>query len=354
MTSVTKKAFLSLLSICLLSSMLSIGQKTYTQQTKTFKNPLLPSGPDPWVIQKDGYYYYCNSTGRNITLRKTKNMADLANAPKNIVWTPPETGMYSRELWAPELHFLNGKWYVYVAADDGKNDNHRMWVLENPDADPLTNNWTVKGKIADPSDRWAIDMTVFEVNQQLYALWSGWEGDVNVSQNIYIAKLKNPWTIEGVRTKISTPEMSWEKIGSGNTLPVVNEGPQFLRQSADSKKIFVVYSASGCWTDNYALGLLEAEANADLMNATSWKKTPQPIFVKNPEAKAFGPGHNSFFKSIDGKEDWIIYHANPEANQDCRDNRSPRMQPFSWNKDGTPNLGKPIPLNEEINQPSGQ
>jgi GH43 family beta-xylosidase len=320
---------------------------------KTFKNPLLTSGPDPWVLAKDGVYYYCHTTGRNVTLWKTKNLEDIAEAEKTVAWVPPASGMNSKELWAPELHFLRGKWYIYVAADDGKNDNHRMWVLENPDKDPLSQNWTLKGKISDPSDRWAIDMSVFEIKGQLYAMWSGWEGAVNVSQNIYLARLKNPWTVDGERVLISKPELDWEKTGSGNGLPVVNEGPQFLRQSDKSKKVFVVYSASGCWTDNYALGLLEAEAGSDLMKPSSWKKSPVPVFQKNPEGKAFGPGHNSFFKSKDGKEDWIIYHANPEANQGCRDKRSPRMQKFGWSKDGIPQFGKPVSLDEEIEVPSG-
>lgn len=320
----------------------------------TFRNPLLLTGPDPWVIQKDGIYYYCHTTGKNITLRKTKNLADLSETQGKIVWTPPAAGEYSKELWAPELHFLNGKWYVYVAADDGNNHNHRMWVLENPDADPTTTNWTLKGKITDPTNRWAIDMSIFEVNKQLYAIWSGWEGAENISQNIYIAKLKNPWTIEGERTRISSPQYDWEKVGSGNTLPVVNEGPQFLRESDNSKKLFIVFSASGCWTDNYSLGLLEADAKSDLTEASSWKKAAQPVFKGNHEGHAYSPGHNSFFKSPDNKEHWIIYHANPEPDQGCGNNRSPRMQPFEWQADGTPFFGKPVPLGKAISLPSGQ
>ncbi|WP_337044114.1 glycoside hydrolase family 43 protein [Emticicia sp. 17c] len=320
----------------------------------TFRNPLLPTGPDPWVIQKNGYYYYCNTTGVNITLWKTKNLADLASAEKHVVWTPPAGEVYSRELWAPELHFLQGKWYIYVAADDGKNDNHRVWVLENSDAEPTTSNWTLKGKITDPTDRWAIDMSVFEMNKKLYVVWSGWDGAENVSQNIYIAQLKNPWTIEGARTKIASPVYDWEKVGASNSLPVVNEGPQFLRQSPKSKKVFIVFSASGCWADGYKLGLLEARADADLMQASSWKKFPEPVFVANPDGEAFAPGHNSFFQSPDGKEHWIIYHANPKPNQGCGKFRSPRMQPFTWKADGTPDFGKPIALQQEINLPSGQ
>ena len=86
-----------------------------------FTNPLLPSGADPWVIYHAGYYYYTNSMGSKLILYKTKNMADLKSAPNKTIWTPPAGTMYSKELWAPELHFISQKWYMYFAADDGRN-----------------------------------------------------------------------------------------------------------------------------------------------------------------------------------------------------------------------------------------
>src|SRR6188768_4043385 len=145
---------------------------------KTFTNPLLPSGPDPWSIYKDGYYYYMNSTGNNLTIRKTKNIAYLSSAEKKVVWTPPETGEYSKELWAPEIHFLQNKWYIYFAADSGNNNDHRMYVLENASADPLLGEWVMKGKLTTPEDKWAIDGSVMEHKGKLYLIWSGWKGDV--------------------------------------------------------------------------------------------------------------------------------------------------------------------------------
>jgi GH43 family beta-xylosidase len=130
----------------------------------------------------------------------------------------------------------------------------------------------------------------------------------------------------------------------------VNEGPEILEHG---DKLFLIYSASACWTDHYALGMLEAPANANLLNAKSWKKSNHPVFSALPAAHAFGTGHNSFFKSPDGAEDWILYHANPEANQGCDGHRSPRAQPFTWNQDGTPNFGTPVPLDTAIPKPSG-
>ena len=322
--------------------------------SKTFTNPLLPSGADPFSIYKDGYYYYTNSTQNNLVIWKTKNLADLATAERKTVWTPPTGTNYSKELWAPEIHFINGKWYMYFAADDGKNDNHRMYVIENGSSDPLQGNWTFKGHVKTPEDKWAIDGDIFENNGQSYMIWSGWEGDKNGQQNIYIAKMDNPWTISGKRTKISGSDYKWEKHGDlhdQNNPPHVNvnEGPQFLK---NKDKLFIIYSASGCWTDFYALGMLQTSASADLMDAASWKKSAEPVFKQSPENKVFAPGHNSFFKSPDGKEDWILYHANDESGQGCGRFRSPRAQKFAWNKDGTPNFGTPVKAGDKLLVPA--
>lgn len=318
-----------------------------------FTNPLLPSGADPYSFYKDGYYYYTHTAQNKLMLWKTKNLANLKTAESKTIWTPPQGTMYSKELWAPEIHFIQGKWYMYFAADDGDNNHHRMYVLENASVDPMKGEWIFKGKVADPSDKWAIDGDVFEHRGQLYMIWSGWEGDKNGQQNIYIAKMKNAWTIEGNRSKISGSDFDWEKHGNLNdpNLPHVNvnEGPQILKHG---DKLFIIYSASGCWTDFYALGMLTADVNADLLNPNSWKKSAEPVFKQSPENGVFAPGHNSFFKSPDGKEDWILYHANSKSGQGCGGFRSPRAQKFTWNANGTPNFGLPVKENQSLKIPA--
>jgi GH43 family beta-xylosidase len=326
-----------------------------SQETlQTFTNPLLPSGADPFSFYKDGYYYYTHTTGNSIVLWKTKNLANLKTADKKTIYTPPQGTLYSKEIWAPEIHFIDGKWYAYFAADDGKNDHHRMYVLENVTVDPMQGNWIFKGKVADPSDKWAIDGDVFTYESQLYMIWSGWEGDQNGQQNIYIAKMKNPWTIEGNRVLISFPSFDWETIGDlhdANNPPHVNvnEGPQVLM---NDKKLFIVYSASGCWTDSYALGLLSFTGKNNLLDPAQWKKSAEPVFKQSKENSVYAPGHNSFFKSPDGKEDWILYHANSLPGQGCGKQRSPRAQKFTWKKDGTPDFGEPVKENTAIAIPS--
>ncbi|WP_316849427.1 glycoside hydrolase family 43 protein [Pedobacter agri] len=340
-----KKIKISLAFLFLFVAQVSIAQ--------TFTNPLLPSGADPWSIYKDGYYYYTHSMQNKLVIWKTKNLADLKTAEKKTIFVPPPNQAYSKELWAPEIHFISGKWYVYFAADDGNNNNHRMYVLENSSKDPLKGNWVFKGKVGDATNKWAIDGSVFTYQKQLYMVWAGWEGDINQKQEIYIAKMKNPWTIDGERHKISSPQFEWEKHGDlndpGNPPHVdVNEGPQIL---INKGKVFLIYSASGCWTDFYALGMLTLKGN-DILDVNSWVKSTQPVFKQSPENGVYAPGHNSFFKSPDGKEDWILYHANSGPGQGCGGKRSPRAQKFTWNADGSPNFGIPVKTDQELKIPS--
>lgn len=323
--------------------MLLVGVWLTAVSQSTFTNPLLPSGADPFSFYKDGYYYYMHTMGNRLVLWKTKSLAKLGEATKKTIYTPPPNTNYSKQLWAPEIHFIRGKWYVYFAADDGDNKNHRMYVLENSTADPMNDSWEFKGKIGDPTDKWAIDGNVFEYRNKLYMIWSGWEGDSNGRQDIFIAAMSDPKTISSQRVKISSPQFAWEKQGdlnNPNDPPHVdvNEGPQALM---NGNKLFLVFSGSGCWTDHYALGLLELKGS-DPINPADWYKHAKPVFQSDPENGVYATGHNSFFKSPDGKEDWILYHANSKPGLGCGKFRSPRAQRFTWNPDGTPNFGKPV------------
>jgi len=315
----------------------------------TFSNPLM-SGADPSVYQKDGVYYYLQTNGVSINLWSTTAMSKLATAVPKTVYTPTPGSQNANNVWAPELFYLDGKWYIYYTAGNGSDISQRTWVLENSSADPTTGTWVDKGRIfSSDTNFWAIDGSVLELNGQRYFLWCG-RPDVtnqNLTQNIYIAKMSNPYTIEGNATLLTTPELTWEKNGFG-----VNEGPQALQ--SPSNQTFIIYSASYCGTDDYALGQLALKAGGNPLVKADWTKSSQPVFTKSPQSNAFGPGHNSFFKSPDGKEYWLIYHANSATNQGCGGQRNIRMQKFTFKTDGSPDFGAPVATGLNISLPSGE
>ena len=302
-------------------------------------NPIAPHGHDPWVIKHKNVYYYCYSSEGGIWVNKGVTIRDACQFTGKEIWVPEAGKAYSQEIWAPELHYIKKKWYIYFAADNGKNENHRMYALESCTGDPL-GVYILKGKIFDSTDRWAIDGTILNYRRNLYFIWSGWEGDVNVSQNLYIAKMANPTTIISKRVEVSHPDYDWEKIGN----PLVNEGPEILHHGKD---IFIIYSASGSWTDNYCLGQLKL-AGKNPLDRKSWIKKQTPVFGST--GTVFSPGHASFTKSPDGKEDWIIYHTARKKGAGW--DRDVNMKEFFWTKGGNPDFGYPESKGVQILAPS--
>jgi GH43 family beta-xylosidase len=271
-----------------------------------------------------------------------KNIYEINSAESIKVWQPPENTMYSKELWAPELHCLNGEWYIYVAADDGNNHNHRMYVLKGTSQNPL-DKFEFIGKISDSTDKWAIDGTVMQYKNKIYFIWSGWQGDENVAQHLYIAEMSDPCAISGERVKISSPDANWELVNGER--PLINEGAVAIERNGT---IHIVYSANGSWTDDYCLGTLTLKDGGEPLDKNSWIKSDKPILSKSD--KVFGPGHCSFTVSPDGKETWVIYHANLVSGTGWG-GRSLWAQPVTWDENNMPVIGsggKPVNPGDEL------
>ncbi|WHY01282.1 family 43 glycosylhydrolase [Neobacillus sp. DY30] len=311
------------------------------QKVETLKNPIVEQRADPWVYKHtDGYYYFTASVPEydRIEVRRSKTIQGLGDAEPVVAWTKHEDGIMSANIWAPEIHFIEGKWYIYFAAahKDAIFD-HRMYAIENDSQNPLEGNWVEKGQVKTAWESFSLDATTFEHNGDLYYVWAQKDPEIEGNSNLYIAKMANPWTLTGPQVMITTPEYDWEKIGF-----LVNEGAAVLKRNG---KIFISYSASA--TDyNYCMGLLSADEDSDLLNPKSWKKSPQPVFQTNEENSQYGPGHNSFTVSEDGSQDILIYHAR-NYREIVGDplwdpNRHTRAQVFTWNEDGTPNFGTPV------------
>jgi Predicted beta-xylosidase len=308
------------------ASLLTLGAAAHAQA-------LLPSGPDPWIAQRGGVYYYMNTMGDRIAIRKTTDIHQLADAAPVTVWQPPVEGPNSAAIWAPELHYLDGKWYLYyTAADKEHNDDaHRhVFVLENAATDPTTGTWVDKGMLATHLS--GIDGTVFDYRGKRYFAYSAYVGD---HSDLILAPMVNAWTLGEPQVDIAAPTEAWEMQGGRKIL----EGPEFLE--APDGTAYLSYSGSACWADGYAIGLLTARKDGDVLDPATWTKTPQPVMASAPANHVYAPGHNGFFKSADGKVDWIVYHANGGPDWKCTARRAPHAQPMGWDAEGRPVFPKP-------------
>jgi len=310
---------------------------------------VLGDSADPFLTYHNGYYYLTGTYGGSVGARRAKTLEGLRSAKAHIFYEPSDGGPPG-DYWASEIFNIDGKWYIYYTADpttiDG-TDQQRMYVIENSSSDPYIGTWT-NHRIFDPAnDVWAIDATVFEHNGSLYYVWSG--SDVidaipHKPQNIYIARMANPWTLETERILLSEPTASWE----GDQ---VNEGPEVIKHG---NRIFIAYSTFGCWTPDYRLGMIYMDMNSDPLDSSAWTKHDAPVFQGNAEVNVYGPGHHSFFKSPDGIEDWFVYHAVSVTEGGCNDKRSVRAQRLYWSADNLPVFGQPIRQGEQQIVPSGE
>ena len=304
-------------------------------------NPIVKQRADPWVYKHtDGYYYMTASVPEydRIELRRATTIQELSTALPKIIWSRPSSGIMGGHIWAPEIHFISGKWYVYFSAGTSSNKfDIRLYVLECSDSNPVNGNWIERGKLKTNWESFTLDATTFEDNGVRYLVWAQKDSKIDSNTNIYIAKMNGPLAITGTQVMITTPDYSWEKIGYK-----VNEGAAIIKRNG---RIFMTFSASA--TDsNYCMGLLTASDTSDLLNPNSWKKSPNPVFQTNTSTGQYGPGHNSFTTSPDGTVDIMIYHARNYRNivgDPLYDpNRNTRAQRVNWNSDGTPNFGVPV------------
>lgn len=305
-------------------------------------NPLIEQRADPFITRPvNGMYYFTGSVPEydRVILRGASTIAGLATAAESVVWRRPASGAMGGHIWAPELHRIDGRWYIYFAAGDSGDVFHiRMYVLESTRADPLDPaGWVLRGQIATEWDGFSLDTTTFEHRGRRYLVWAQSEPEIAVNTSLYIAEMSSPLAIKGKPVRITTPTRSWEIKGYR-----VNEGPAVLIRNG---RVFLTFSASA--TDaRYCMGLLTADADSDLLDRASWVKTPDPVFVTNEQTKQYGPGHNSFTVAEDGVTDVLVYHARDYSaivGDPLYDpNRHTRVQKLYWHHDGTPMFGVPV------------
>jgi GH43 family beta-xylosidase len=308
--------------------------------TKTIYNePFIYQRADPYVYRHDdGSYYFTASVPAydRIVLRKSSTLDGLAQAEETTVWKKHEQGIMSIHIWAPEIHYMEGKWFIYYAGAD-KDDIWalRPYVLECTGQNPMKDTWVEKGQMQ-ASDSFSfqdfsLDMTVFENSGKWYSIWAE---KVNVGKkisNLYIAELESPTKLGTAQVLLTTPDYDWERVDFW-----VNEGPAVIKHDG---MLYVTYSASATGAC-YCIGLLSTSETSDLLDPRMWKKSRLPVLQTDWEKGILGPGHNSFTTLEKGSsvEDIMVYHAR-QYDEIIGDplydpNRHTYRMKIQWNEDG--------------------
>ncbi|CAM3300615.1 family 43 glycosylhydrolase [Kibdelosporangium persicum] len=306
----------------------------------TTRNPLIEQRADPFITKPvNGMYYMTGSVPEydRIVVRGAPTIDGLASARERTIWRRPSSGRMGGHIWAPELHRIDGRWYVYFAAGDSDDVFRiRTYILESAADDPRADGWVLRGQMITKWDTFTLDSTTFEHRGRRYFAWAQSEPGIATNSNLYIAEMASPLAIKGDPVRLTVPTLPWEIQGFK-----VNEGPAVIIRNG---RVFMTYSASA--TDaRYCMGLLTADEQSDLLDPRSWTKAQQPIFTTNENTKQYGPGHNSFTVAEDGT-DVLVYHARDysEITGDplYDPNRHTRVQRLYWNEDGTPSFGVPV------------
>lgn len=344
----------------------------------TFKNHFINLGGDPWVTYHDGWYYYMY-TGNGFYVSRSRELERVYSNPVSVFSMSNLVDGVNfnivKELWAPELHFIDGYWYIYFTAYDGESykensttevtgtaKNHRMYVLKSK-TDNALGEYEFMGQIKeidsdyinDPDynsetykpGHFAIDQTVFQYGGKLYAVWSGWDGYVNLEQRIYIAEMSDPCTISSARVELSRPEYSYETY---SVIPAINEAPQAL--ISPDGTLNISFSVNRFDDSHYSLALLTLKENGNPLDPTSWLKSDKAVFETSLNNSTYSVGHCSFVPSPDLSESYVVYHARSGEDTD-KNPREVRVQQFYWNDDGTPSFDEALSAADPVQIPSG-
>lgn len=305
-----------------------------------YNKPFIIQRADPYVIKaENGSYYFTASVPEydGIVLRCADTLEGLRDAEEKYVWHKHESGPQSIHVWAPELHYVFGGWYIYYAAGD-KDDiwNIRPYVLRCTGTDPMRDAWEECGplKAAEADEfsftQFSLDVTLFTHKDKVYIVWAEKVGSGKQISNLYIGEMESPERVKTVQRLLSTPDYDWERHGFW-----VNEAPFAIKNKG---KLYLTYSASDT-SAAYCIGLLSVDEDCDILDPANWQKQRQPVLTSDEARGIYGPGHNCFTVDEDGNT-IMVYHARTEkeiiGDPLYNPNRHTMLMKIGWDENGAP------------------
>ena len=245
-----------------------------------YLNPLM-KGADPFVLTHDGMYYlYSTNANDGYRVFMSENLADwqdMGYCLKN------EDVMGDKWFWAPEILFINNKFYMVYSSEEHLG----IAISESP-----------LGPFVQKEKKWLIDDLAIDGHffvdddGQVYLYYVKLDG----TNQIYVSKMNDDLLSidQSTETFLIKAEEEWETIDC-----LVTEGPFVLKHNG---KYYLTYSANHTRNENYAVGY----AVSDSPFGPFVKYAKNPILHKTDEVN--GTGHHSFTRSLDGSEMICIYH----------------------------------------------
>lgn len=291
---------------------------------------------DPEIIPAGPYNSlncgrFCHQTGTADGITPDHCSLENCTTREEVIWKARTAGHvghdddFYRYIWAPEIHKINGRWYILFtsAVQDPEIIGHgydirpAILVLKEGGDPMVSADWEEIHRIeqvpGDPYVAWhALDMTYIKTGagtaaEKDYITWTTW------ANHFAIASIdpQRPWVLKSPVSIIRKSSYMWEWIGQGRDEPSVIEA-----QAVFIKDGMVSMAYSGSAVDlRYSIGMMTAPEDADLLDPASWAKSRFPLLatqdLPRDDAGNFiqsGPGHNSFTFDADGNM-LIIYHA---------------------------------------------
>jgi arabinan endo-1,5-alpha-L-arabinosidase len=300
------------------------------QGTRTYRNPLpvqipgdglVESCADPSIIRgqqpADPFWYvYCttdplNDQDRNangdlnfhlIPMLKSYDLVNwtyvgdaFATKP---AWVHPDAG-----LWAPDIRYFNGQYYLYFTASDTSlpGGGSAIGVATSPSP---TGPWVDSGApVVEPheapccpgSRRWVYDPDVVQVGAQKYIFYGSYFGGISARTLTPDGLHSNP--ASQVQITIANRYEGAYVVQHGGYFYLFASATNCCNGPLTGYSVFVGRSPNilGPYVDREGASLLEGRVGGTptiSMNGNEW----------------VGTGHNAVFTDFDG-QDWFVYHA---------------------------------------------
>ncbi len=327
----------------------------YQRHPSGYKNPLTReyNTPDPCIVFSDKHncYYAIHTTGADcksmkIIMHRSEKLADIFTGESNVVYEANAEDNTYGYFWAPEMHFIDGMWYIYTSTCRSETDGTKHVICLRAKTEDPFDGFELAAHIN--PDLYAIDPTIYQdkKNNKLYISYSVVDDH---GQAVVIQELKSPVEPIGAYEIIAEPQYDWELVPPYDKGFIINEGSYFIEKD---DRLFIVYSGNGCWSDDYVLGILEFVGD-DIMSADSWIKYSVPFMTKGNGN--YGPGHATFFYSPDKTELWICHHCLKKSDPEAEPmDRYCHCQKVFFDETGFPHVGVPVKADVEYTPPSGE